>query len=515
MDPLAVLAHEGKLPQSIEGAYREMASLTTWAAHNCPELQTICVHSRAWHEAGGSAVQELAFSLAMGVEYLRAMSARGLDVELVAPRLRFAVTVGSNFFREIAKLRALRMLWSRAVAVCGASEQAQNCWIHVRTSHWNKTLYDPYNNIVRATVEAFAGVLGSCDSMQVGAFDEVFRRPDDFSLRIARNTQLILQQECHLDHVIDPAGGSWFVESLTSELAGKAWALFQEVEKLGGIEAALRQGFPQNKVSETAAEKSKAICRRRDSIVGVNQYANPKEKLLDRPAVDAAAFHKRRVQQVSSYRTSLEEDESELVLQKLARILETKGSDLFDVCAEAAAAGATVGEITRAVRISDSPSPPVAPLEIRRAAVPIEALRDATQRLTASSGKAPIAFLCNMGGLRDYKARADFSRGFMAVAGFESVYSKGFKSPEEAAAAFGSSGANLAVICSSDDNYPTVVPPLVKTLRAAKADAVVVLAGYPEKMVEEFRKQGVDEFIHIRADACELLSKLQSRLGIR
>ncbi|HTL16119.1 MAG TPA: acyl-CoA mutase large subunit family protein, partial [Patescibacteria group bacterium] len=206
MDPLGVLAHQGKLPQSIDGAYREMVALTRWAADHAPQLQSICVHSRAWHESGANAVQELAFSLATGVEYLRASNLRELDVDLVAPRMRFAITVGSNFFMEIAKLRALRMLWSRAISAIGGNETSKRLTLHVRTSQWNKTVYDPYNNLLRSTVEAFAGVLGSCDSMQVGTFDEVVRRPDDFSQRLARNTQLVLQRECHLNQVIDPAG---------------------------------------------------------------------------------------------------------------------------------------------------------------------------------------------------------------------------------------------------------------------------------------------------------------------
>jgi methylmalonyl-CoA mutase len=213
-DPLGVLSHEGQLPQSLAAAYDEMAALTQWASKNAPKLQTICVHSRAWHEAGGSAVQELAFTLATGVEYLRAMAQRGLDVSVVAPRIRFAVTVGSNFFMEIAKIRALRMLWSRAVGAAGGDENAQRLSLHIRTSRWNKTVNDAYNNLLRATVEVFAGVLGGCDSMQVGAFDEVVRPPDDFSQRIARNTQLVLQKECNLDQVIDPAGGSWYWKTL-------------------------------------------------------------------------------------------------------------------------------------------------------------------------------------------------------------------------------------------------------------------------------------------------------------
>jgi methylmalonyl-CoA mutase len=515
MDPLGVLAHQGKLPQSVEGAYREMVVLTRWATEHAPHLQTICVHSRAWHESGANAVQELAFTLATGVEYLRAANQRALEVNVVAPRMRFAITVGVNFFMEIAKLRALRMLWSRVISVLGGNESSQKLALHVRTSQWNKTVYDPYNNMLRATVEAFAGVLGGCDSMQVGAFDEVIRRPDDFSQRIARNTQLILQKECHLDHVIDPAGGSWYVENLTADLAKGAWDLFQQVEKLGGMEQALRAEFPQQTVAATAAEKIKAVNRRRDSIVGVNQYANPTEKPLEHPAEDAKAFHKRRVQQVASHRTSLEEDQSEIVLEKLAKVVEAKGSDLFEACVSAVESGATLGEITRAVRISDSPCTPITPVCITRSAAALENLRAATDRYVAGGHERPKVFLCNMGPLREHKARADFSRGFLSVAGYEIVSSEGFKAPQDAVEGFAKSNARVVVICSTDDNYSALVPPLVQGFRAKKNDALIILAGYPQDQVEAHKKSGVEEFIHIRADALELLSQLHRKLGIK
>ena len=511
MDPLGVLTHEGRLPQSLEGAYREMAALTAWAAQHAPQLQTICVHSRAWHEAGGNAVQELAYTLATGVEYLRQLKQHGVSVNAAAPRIRFAVTVGTNFFLEIGKLRALRMLWAQAVAAAGGNEAAQKISLHVRTSQWNKSVVDPYNNLLRTTVEAFAGVLSGCDSMQVGAFDEVVRPPDDFSLRIARNTQLVLQQECNLNHVIDPAGGSWFVESATAELAARAWALFQEIEKTGGIEKAMRAGLPQKAVAETAAKKLKAVTSRRDSIVGVNQYANPKEKPLEVPPTDPIAFHKRRVQQVASHRTSLDEADSQVVLTWLAKIIGLKGADLFAVCVEAVSAGATLGEITRALRINDSPSEPITPVCLTRAAKPIEGLRAAMNR---RAGGAAKVFLCNMGSLKEHKARADFARGFFSVGGYEVISPAGFKTPEEAGAAFVKSGADIAVICSADENYPALVPAWAAGIRAQKPAAILLLAGYPPEQVEAHRQAGVAEFIHIRADVFEVLSKIHNQLGI-
>lgn len=514
-DPLGVLSHEGKLPQSLDSAYREMAALTRWAADKAPKLQTICVHSRSWHEAGGNAVQELAFTLASAVEYLRQMNKRGLSVDMTAPRIRFAMTVGVNFFTEISKLRALRMLWSKAVAAAGGNEDSQKLALHVRTSRWNKTTYDPYNNLLRTTVEAFAGVLGGCDSMQVGAFDEILRQPNDFSQRVARNTQLVLQKECNLTQVVDPAGGSWYIEVLTSELANRAWALFQEVEKLGGMEAALRAGFPQKAVAATATDRIKGVTRRRDSIVGINQYANPKEKPLDVPTVDPKEFHKHRVQQVSSYRTSMEDAESKAVLQKLGKIVETQNGDLFESCVEAASAGATLGEITRSVRINDTASAPITPVCITRAAMPIEKLRSAIDRYVASGKQRPPVFLCTMGPLKEYKARADFSRGFFAVGGYDVITPEGFKTNEDAVAAFVKSKAKIAVICSIDDKYPTLVPPLAKGIREVCPDAIIVLAGYPQDQIEAHKQAGVNEFIHIRADAYELLNKMHTQLGVQ
>jgi methylmalonyl-CoA mutase len=514
MDPLGVLSHEGSLPQSLAGAYREMAALTRWAAACAPNLQTICVHSRAWHESGANAVQELAFTLATGVEYLREMSDRELDANVAGPRLRFAITVGENFFMEIAKLRALRLIWSRAVEAFGGDAKAQHACLHVRTSHWNKTVYDAHNNILRATVEAFAGVAGGCDSMQVGAYDEVFRQPDDFSQRLARNTQLVLQKECELAHVIDPAGGSWYVESLTAELAGRAWSLFQEIEKRGGMATALASGFPQDAIAITAAEKIKSVRQRRQSIIGVNQYANPKEKAPELAAAEPEAFHQRRVRQIASYRTSLEDAENEGVLAKLAYIIGLKEVELFEAAVEAALAGATLGEIVRALRIHDHPCEPVPPVRLTRPALEFEKLRAASERYALGHGGPPRVFLCNMGELKEHKARADFARGFFAAGGFEVVSAGSFATPADAALAFAKSEASIAVICSTDERYPVLVPLLTAAIRAQNPQAILILAGSPLEQVEAHKKAGIDEFIHARADAVELLGKIQRLLGV-
>jgi methylmalonyl-CoA mutase len=310
--------------------------------------------------------------------------------------------------------------------------------------------------------------------------------------------------------VIDPAGGSWYVESATAELAMRAWTLFQEVEKRGGMEASLRAGVPQQGVAGTALERIKAVTRRRDSIVGVNQYANTREKPLDVPVIDNQVFHKRRVQQIASHRTALDEAESAIVLNRLTTVIGSAGADVLTACVDAVSAGATLGEITRAIRINDSPGASIMPVCLTRAAKPLEGLRAAMNR----QAKPAQVFLCNMGPLKEHKARADFSRGFFGVGGYDVISPAGFKTPEEAAAAFGQSKAQVAVLCSIDDNYPALVPALATGIRAQKPDAVIVLAGFPQDQVEAHKKSGVNEFIHVRADVLEVLSKIHKQLGI-
>lgn len=511
MDPVGVLSHQGTLPQSLESAYREMALLTRWATENAPKLQTICVHTRTYHESGANAVQELALALATGVEYLREMSKRGLSVEEVAPRIRFAFTVSSNFFMEIAKLRAARVLWARIVKEFGGSEQAQKMTLHVRTALINKTVYDPYVNMLRTTMEAFSSVLGGCDSLHVGPFDDAIRPPDDFSRRIARNTQIILQQEAQLARVADPAGGSYYIEWLTEQLARKAWAEFQQVEADGGIYAALSAGKPQQAIEKIAAARLKNIAVRKDVIVGTNMYPNIGEKLLDPRPVDLKAVYERRAKQIADYRTSAANDAETVVLDSLTNILEASEEQIFNACVKAALVGATLGEITRTLRSGDAQRPCIKPLKPFRLAGDFETLRRKTDAYLAKNGVRPRVFLANMGPLRQHKARADFSAAFVQVAGFEPIYPKGFQSVEEAAQAALASGTKIVVICSTDDTYPEIVPGLAAALKAGNPEITVILAGYPTEQIEAYKQAGVDDFIHVRANCHDLLANLQAK----
>jgi methylmalonyl-CoA mutase len=510
-DPLAELLAEGTLPYSAVMAFDRMAQITKWAAQHAPNFRTIGVHAHTWHDAGGSAVQELAFALSTAVEYLRQLELHEVGINDAASRMRFSFSVGSDFFMGIAKLRAARLLWAKLVAACGGSTDAQRMHIHARTALVNRSKLDPYVNMLRATTEAFAAVAGGCESLHVGAFDEVIRPPDEFSRRIARNTQIILRDECSFHRVIDPAGGSPFVETLTQQLAEKAWALLQEVEARGGMQKALEGGFPQEQVNATFAKRADAIAHRRETLVGVNQYADPTEKPLVSGDFKAAELQKKRAAQIADYRTSPGHIAETAVLMKLGNILESQPSDVVDLAIDAAAHGATLGEIARTLRASSGPSPTITPLPVRRLSEPFEQLRAAAGR----NGEKPKVFLANMGPLSQHKARADFSIGFFRAGGFDILDNRGFPDAEKAAEAAIASGAGVVVICSTDDTYPDLVPPLTKAIKAAKPGTHIILAGYPKEHIEAFKQAGVDEFIHIRANCHAVLAGALTKVGVK
>lgn len=509
-DPIAELIAEGTLPHDAKTAFDLMATAVKWGIARAPGLQSIGVRTHAIHDGGANAVQELASALAAGACYLRELATRGIDPAAVLPRIRFGFSVGPDFFMAIAKLRAFRKLWVAVGQAFGAPSSACAACIHARTSLWNRSFLDPHTNMLRATTEALAAVLGGCDSLHVGAFDEVIRPPDEFSRRIARNTQIILRDECGTHRVVDPAGGSGYVESLTDDLCAAAWKSFQDIEARGGILAALADGSLQKSVADVAAKRADAVATRRESQVGVNRYANPSETLLEMPALDPAALRKKEADAAIAHRDSASHATGAAVLDKLNAILDADPEALLGLAAEAAALGATLGEISKTLRARGGPPLQTERIPLRRVASGYEALRLAV----AAQSERPKAFLANMGPLSQYKARADFSAGFLEAGGFEIIDRGGFASPEDAAQAALESGASTVVICSTDATYPDIVPPLAAALKAANPAIAVVLAGFPADHIESFKAAGVDEFIHLRANCLEVLRNLLRRVGI-
>ncbi len=515
-DPLGHLARTGTLPAPLGVLFDEMAMATTWAHEQMPGVRTIVASGEMYHDSGASAVEELGCVLATGAEYLRALVSRGVAIETAARHVSFSLGLGTRFFTEIAKLRAAREVWTAVVTAFGGPPEAAAVAMHTRTSRYTMTTLDPYVNMLRTTTEALAGAIGGCDSMHAGFFDQGLRMPDDFSRRIARNTQVLLQAESHVHRVIDPAGGSWYVEQLTDEIAARAWALFQEIERQGGMAGALTKGFVQRLIEGTAAARAEAVALRTARMIGVTAYANPAEQIPGVPRIDVEPLRHHAADAVRTMRDHSRHREARARQDRLSAIQDAPPARVMEAIIAAAAAGATIGELSRSARTRmTGGAPAVTPLPARRLSSEFEELRREVSLWSQGTGSPPVFFLANMGPVKQHKARADFSAGFLAAGGCSVINPAGFSTPGEAANAAIQSGARAMVICSTDETYPEVVPALCAAAKAGDPGMMIVLAGHPRDHEEEFRKAGVDEFIHIKANALHLLRSILSRMGVR
>jgi methylmalonyl-CoA mutase len=506
-DPLAELASEGRIAMSIDAAYDCMAQTITWANQNAAKLQTVFIQGHPYHNAGASSNEEVALALATAAEYLREMISRGLSIDDVAPQIRFGFSLGSNFFMEIAKLRAARILWSQLVAAFGGSDKAQKMSIHGRSSAFNKTVFDPYVNMLRITSEGMSGAIGGVDSLHLAPFDEPQRTPDRFSRRIARNVQVMLQEEARFTRPIDVGGGSYYIEKMTNDFAASAWAIFQDIEKQGGMAAAIAAGRPQAMCAATAAKRARNIQQRSDVILGTNMYANLAEKKIEIPTIDHEAIKKSRTAAVAAYRRK---NQRYTLGDQLCAIEEGLSKLAFPAVAQAIEAirsGATLGELWELA--APSAAAAVTPLAITRSAKDFEALRMRVEATQRSSGKKFQIFLATMGPIPQHKPRADFSAGFFEVAGFEMLWNNGFETADAAAEAALASQAPVVVICSTDATYPDYVPTLAARIKGVRPETTVIVAGKQAPEVEQsFIAAGVDDFIHVRSNCYEFNKKL-------
>ncbi|MFA7343378.1 MAG: methylmalonyl-CoA mutase family protein [Terrimicrobiaceae bacterium] len=486
-DPLTEWARDGKLAISLDDACAEMAALSKWAVGK--GIRTAGIQANLWADAGGTAVEELAFGLATGAAYFRVLAAAGIPEDEIAPRFAMALSLGSNLFMQVAKLRAARLLWGRIAEAFGVKPSP--LFIHGRSSIFNKSALDPHTNMLRATAEGFAGVVGGVDSMHVAAFDEPVRTPDEFSTRIARNVHAILAEECGFAEVADAAGGSWYVESLTVELARKTWDLFQEVEKRGGMAVALREGFPQSAVAVSAKARLSAVSKRREAVLGVNLFPNPSETPLAPDPDDAQKRFTERSRRAASARkggVSL-------------------ASASVDEIAGAFKSGATIGEIGKALPRKGVGVPEIPRVRVIRAAEGYERLRASTKE------NPPKVWLAKFGPPKQSKARADFSSGFFAAGGFDvGQKTAGAKSVEEALDDAVSAKSQIVVLCSTDDTYPEIVPAFAPALKAKMPGVKVLLAGCPPDQIEAHKSSGVDDFIHLKVDCLAFLTNLIKEL---
>jgi methylmalonyl-CoA mutase len=504
-DPLAVLARYGQLPITPQSALQLLSDLAKWTAENCPHVTAVGVNTAVYHDAGATAAQDIAFGIATAVGYLRAMTAAGLDTDQAAAQILFRMGLGTHHFLAIAKLRAARQVWARVMQACGVTPKSGAMRIHARTSHRVLTQRDPYVNLLRNTVGVFAAGLGGAEAITSVPFDSQTGLPDDFSRRIARNTALILQEEAQLHRVIDPAGGAWFLESLTSQVAEKAWSIFQEVERQGGMLHVIQNGWIGEQIDSAFAPRARDIARRKEGITGVSEFPDVHEQKIVHPPPPSESLRTAAVKRMADVRCASRDSKP---LAALAA-----ATDRTAAAVEAAMQGASIGQLAHALGFHAQPLDSLPPLEPRSFAEPFEELRDASDAWQAAQGKRPVVFLANMGSVSHHTARATYAKNFFEAGGFDVVSNDGFSDADAAATAFAESGGKIAVICSSDKLYPDVVPPVAAKLKAAGA-RTIVLAGNPGANEEAWRTVGVDRFIFISCDVLATLRELLREEGV-
>jgi len=505
IDPLGYAVTYGELPVPEEKVFGCVAGVTKWAGKNLPGFKTLNINTLPYHNAGASAVQELAFALATGVEYINQLLEHDLKIDEIANKIIFTFGLGSFYFMEVAKLRAARLLWSKIISEYGGSEESKKMTIHSQTSFHNQTVYDPYVNMLRTTTETFSAIVGGADSITSNPFDEAFGMPDEFSRRIARNTQIVLKEESHLDTIIDPAGGSYYIEKLTEDVAKKSWELFVEIQNRGGMLKAVKEGYPQAETEKTDSEKKKDLAKRKSVLVGTNMYANLKEEKLKFKKPEFKKIYKQRAEQIKKYKSV---HDSKELLAEIKKVQSEKPEQLIEACIDALIKGATVGDISKTLKSGDEKPAAFKAVKIHRASEMFEELRDKALEYKNKNGFAPKIFLATMGPVKQHKARADFSMGFFEVGGFDVIYKKGFDTADEAVSEAVNSGAKIVTICSTDETYPELVPVLTKGLKEKIKDVKIILAGYPKELVEQLKKDGVDDFIFLGADVYKILKSL-------
>jgi methylmalonyl-CoA mutase len=464
-------------------------------------MAAVEVCTSAYHDAGASSVQDLAFLLGTGVEYLRAMMAAGMPVDAAARQIRFSISLGARFWLALAKLRAARLLWSAAVGAIGGGDAAQAMRLRVVTGRRVLTTRAQSVNILRNTVVGYAGALGGADAITTVPFDATTGISTPQSRRNARNTQLILAEECRLNQVIDPAGGSWYVEWYTRALAERAWALFQEIERHGGMLATTSSGWVERQLATIEHRRERDIATRRTPITGISEHPTLQDLRTPQEAVDRAALHGATAARLAEWRAKHDADAA------LDAVRAARAGQWTERAVAAARSGATLGAIAAALAPAGGERAIVMPLAVHPYDEAFEDLRNMAESM-AARGRPPRVHLAGVGSVAEQIARKNFARGFFQAGGFEVIAEDASFDAEGSVAAFAASGARIAVICSTDKRYPALVPELAPRLTAAGA-ATVVLAGNPGPAEAAYRTAGVDQFIFMR---CDVLATLRTLL---
>ena len=466
-----------------EPSMRIVADIIEYTAKEMPKFNSISISGYHMQEAGATLVQELAFTLADGREYVRAALKKGLNVDDFAGRLSFFFAIGMNFFMEAAKLRAARLLWTRIMEEF-EPKKASSLMLrtHCQTSGVSLQEQDPYNNVIRTAYEAMSAALGGTQSLHTNALDEAIALPTEFSARIARNTQLILQHETGVTKVVDPLAGSYYVESLTSELAEKAWALIEEVEALGGMTKAVNEGLPKRLIEEAATRKQAAIDRGDEVIVGVNKYRLENEDDLEILDIDNKAVREAQIARIEKTRRQRDPKTWEASLDALRKVARTGEGNILQAAVEAARARATLGEISDAMReaFGDHVAVPEVVREVYGPAYEgepeYEILVDRLEELAGALGESPKLLVAKLGQDGHDRGAKIIASAFGDI-GFEVVAGPLFQTPEEAADLAVKSKVHVVGMSSLAAGHKTLAPQLVEALKAKGAENVIVVVG--------------------------------------
>ena len=475
-----------------------IADIIEYTSKYMPKFNSISISGYHIQEAGANNVQELAFTLADGIEYVKAALAKGLEVDQFAPRLSFFFAIGMNFFMEVAKLRAARFLWAELMSQFNPKNPLSLALrTHCQTSGWSLTEQDPYNNVIRTTIEAMAAVLGGTQSLHTNALDEAIALPTDHSARIARNTQLVIQEETGITKVVDPLAGSYYVESLTASLIEEGRALIKEIDSLGGMTKAIESGMPKLKIEESAARKQARIDRGLDVIVGVNKYILKDEKQIDVLDIDNTAVREAQIARLKKLRAERDETACQAALAHITAVAESGNGNLLEACVDAARKRASVGEISDAMETIFGRHKAEIKLvsgvygKVFEENQEFKELQAAVDYFAEEEGRRPRILVAKMGQDGHDRGAKVIATAYADV-GFDVDMGPLFQTPAETAKMAVENDVHVVGVSSLAAGHKTLVPQLVAELKKLGADDIIVVCGgvIPRQDYDELYKAG-------------------------
>lgn len=469
-DPIAQYLVEGTSSKNLDSLFDDLKELLQYASGKAPYYKILSLQSSAFHNTGASIVQELAFSLSLAHEYIHQLESRELAFEDFYSQLQIELSTGGSYFQEIAKVRAMRWLWTSLTSEYSKNEQTQACYIVGRTSQWNKSVYDPHVNMLRLTTEAMSMSIGGMDEVQIDGYDKTFRSTNAFSERISRNLHHLLTHESYIDKSIDAASGSYYIEMLTEQLATEAWKLFQLVEEKGGLLAVSKSGWLQEQLGNSRKNREERLSKRKEKFIGVNEFPNPEDDVFNNISSSGPAVPYFNEEEAKSLDFSS--------ITEIGQYIQYQFKEQKDSCQK---------------------------LNHYVATEAFEQLRANTEAARKEGRSTSSFFLMPLGNKSMRTARANFALNFFQCGGYQVHNHPGFETVEEAVEQFKQQKSTAAVICSSDAEYEALIPQIGKALKQSGLSPTLILAGYPGDKKEDYEDMGIEDFIYAGCNVYDIL----------